>query len=59
MTGETKGKTDCESGMSFLNPQQCCVTSRKEILASNLLKLSKNKIKAKVSSLNPATSRMN
>ena len=45
--------------MSFLSSQQCCVTSRKEILAPNLLKLSMNKIKAKVSSLNPATSHMN
>lgn len=47
-----------ESEMSFLSPQQCCVTSRKEILASNLRNLSKNKIKANVSSLNPATSYM-
>ena len=51
--------SECESEMSFLNPHQCCVTSRKEILASNLLKLSKNKIKANVSSLIPATSHMN
>lgn len=45
--------------MSFWSLEKCCVTSRKEILASNLLKLSKNKIKADVFWLNSTISYMN